>query len=212
MTSKTNQVHSAFSCENDHKSSVVPSYKPANERWQRIKNEWDRFIGSCTLHGLHYFFERDRSRLQRLLWLIFILSGVGWFGYQSSLLFIKYYSFPIQTKAMLVYESNPIFPAVTICNFCSYKKSKVKELYKEILNISYSLQTESELSGNSSNQTVWDHFNLTGLNMTDTYITSGFQMEDFLVGCKWSNSPCSAKNFTAMLTGFGLCYTFNSGR
>lgn len=211
MAGKVNQVHSYACDDNKSNSTVIPTSKtPKTERWQRIKNEWARFVGACTLHGLHYIFERDRSRIQRSLWLIFIAAGIGWFGYQSSLIVVKFFSFPIQTKAMLIYESNPVFPAVTICNFCTFKRSKLEGLYKEILNYSTQLQ-RNRGSVNISSETLWDHFNVTGLNMTQKYIETAFPLEDLLVGCKWSGTNCSAKNFTSSLTGMGLCYTFNSG-
>ena len=205
------KVHSLPS-DDVNNSTVMPVYKTVkNERSRKVQEEWNTFVGTCTLHGLHYVFERNRCRLKRTLWLLCIVVGIGWFCFQAHLLLIKYFSHPVQTKVMLVYETNPVFPAVTICSFSPFKRSRVKDKYKEMLNYSSTLHKKGSSIGNASHTFSWDRFNFTGLNMTKEYIESGFPMEDFMVECAWSGSNCSTKNFTTSITGLGLCYTFNSG-
>lgn len=40
----------------------------------------------------------------------------------------------------------------------------------------------------------------------------GHQIDHMIKKCHWKAQKCGPENFTSVLTDFGLCYTFNSGR
>lgn len=42
--------------------------------------------------------------------------------------------------------------------------------------------------------------------------THGHRIDHMIKKCRWKSQPCGPENFTAVITEFGLCYTFNSGR
>ena len=41
--------------------------------------------------------------------------------------------------------------------------------------------------------------------------THGHRIDHMIKKCRWKSQPCGPDNFTAVITEFGLCYTFNSG-
>jgi hypothetical protein len=41
--------------------------------------------------------------------------------------------------------------------------------------------------------------------------THGHRIDHMIKRCRWKSQPCGPENFTAVITEFGLCYTFNSG-
>lgn len=172
-----------------------------------IKQKWDRFVESTTLHGLQHVCT-SRSVVRRVLWAVFLLSGIACFSYQSSKLIRKYLSYSTATKVSLVYEDTPEFPAVTICNFNTFKKSVIMAKgYEKVFE--YAVK---KTRGLHMNNTV-DLSNYTDVNMTELYFTAGHQIEDTVVSCLWRlGEKCDHNNFTAVLTSMGLCHTFNSGK
>ena len=195
--SKSNKV----AAEDNEVESPTPSRSVA------IKHKWHAFVESSTLHGLQHVFT-SQTPLRRIIWALLLLSGIGWFSFQSSKLLTKYYSYPVTTKVTLVYEDAPEFPAVTICNFNMFRTSAVKvHGYEELLK--YVIRKAS--GHDTSNDTVLLN-KLDSLNMSEFYFDMGHQIERTLSGCTWNGDYCSARNFTPVLTSMGLCHTFNSGK
>ena len=180
---------------------------PTPSRSVAIQRKWNAFVESSTLHGLQHVFT-SQTPLRRIIWALLLLSGIGWFSFQSSKLLTKYFSYPVTTKVTLVYEDAPEFPAVTICNFNMFRASAVKangyeDLLKYVMRKARGYDT--------SNDTV-DLSKLDSLNMSEFYLAMGHQIKDTLGDCTWNGDYCSEKNFTAVLTSMGLCHTFNSGK
>lgn len=118
--SKVDHDHSEEASQTSRKSAV-------------ITKRWNSFVESTTLNGMLHVFT-GRTRVRRVLWAVFLLSAMAWFSFQSSKLLRKYFSYPVTTKVSLEYDGSPEFPAVTICNFNSVKKSVVMaKRYDELL-------------------------------------------------------------------------------
>ena len=207
--SEINKKPNARSTSRSNKVDVEgnESKSPRPSRSAAIKHKWHGFVGSSTLHGLQHVFT-SKTPLRCIIWAMFLLSGIGWFSFQSFKLLSKYYSYPVTTKVTLVYEDAPEFPAITICNFNMFRTSAVKEMgYDELLK--YVLRKSRGFD--TSNDTI-DLSKLYSFNMTEFYFAAGHQIEDTLDDCTWNGERCSYKNFTAVLTSMGLCHTFNSGK
>ena len=196
-TIKSNKVKPDFS----KAASQDPSASVA------ITKTWRVFVGSSTLHGLQYVFT-SRTVVRRILWALFLVAAIVWFSFQSSKLLKKYFSYPATTKASLVYEGSPEFPAVSICNFNRFKKSVIMAKgYDQLLG-----QYERKVFGLNAENFTTDFSKYRDLNFTEFYLSAGHQINETLQGCVWSGMLCDYRNFTPVLTSMGLCYTFNSGR
>ncbi|XP_022779224.1 acid-sensing ion channel 4-like [Stylophora pistillata] len=106
---------------------------PKEKQSASAQEKWNGFVESSTLHGLQHVFG-SRSLARRVIWALFLLLGIGWFSLQTQKLLTKYFSYPVTTKVTLVYEENPEFPAVSICNFNMFRRTAVKEAgFEEVL-------------------------------------------------------------------------------
>ncbi|KAL9964415.1 hypothetical protein ACROYT_G028056 [Oculina patagonica] len=179
-------------------------------RSEAVKKKWNTFVESSTLHGMHYIFTSP-TKLRRILWAFFLLSGIVYFSFESSKLLKKYFSFPVATKVTLVYEKEPDFPSVTICNFNMLRKTLIKAYnYENVLR--YTTRDEfGKFAGVEVNDSGIDWSVYEGVDMSYAYHLGGHQIKDMLKGCSWSGESCTHHNFTPVLTSMGLCHTFNSG-
>lgn len=148
---------------------------------------------------------------RRILWAFFLLSGIVYFSYHSSKLLEKYFSYQVATKVTLVYEKEPEFPSVTICNFNMLRKSVIEAYnYEDV--IRYTTKDEfGKFAGVELNDSDIDLGLYEEADMSLAYHLAGHQIKDMLKGCSWSGESCSYQNFTSVLSSMGLCHTFNSG-
>ena len=193
-----------------HAWEPTSSEQPSKTTWGG-QQAWNTFVENCTLHGLYYVVH-GRTTARKTIWSIFVLVGLSWFVFQSATLLTKFLSFPVSTKATLEYENMPAFPAVTICNFNTFRRSvAIQKGYFEVL-----LHFGAEFLKAKTDSNFASHlfkYNLTGLNMTAVHFEAGHQMKDMLLHCSWSGGQaCTAEHFSHTLTDMGLCHTFNSGK
>ena len=70
------------------------------ENENRISKE---FISTCTLHGLHYIFDK-RQKYQRVIWLLVMLLMLGLFLWQASTLFTSYLQYKVISRMEIAYN------------------------------------------------------------------------------------------------------------
>lgn len=193
-------------------SKILPLYKEGVNWTEKpsksavIKQKWRDFVENSTLHGMHCIIS-SQTTFRRIIWTLILLVGVGYFSYQSSVLLTKYLSFRVTTKTTLVFEQEPEFPAVTICNFNMLRKSLVeKHNFTEITD-----QVLMSKAGEKINDTTdWGRYK--DLDVFEIYLKAGHGIQDMLFDCSWKGERCGHQNFTPILTTMGLCHTFNSGK
>ena len=193
-------------------SKILPLYKEGDNWTEKpsksvvIKQKWKDFVENSTLHGMHCIIS-SQTTFRRIIWTLFLLVGVGYFSYQSSVLLEKYLSFPVTTKTTLELEDEPEFPAVTICNFNMLRKSVVESNnFTEVAD--QALMSKAGIAINDTN-IDWSPFK--DLDVFEIYRQGGHQIQDMILECSWKGERCNYQNFTPILTSMGLCYTFNSG-
>ncbi|KAJ8027746.1 Acid-sensing ion channel 1 [Holothuria leucospilota] len=143
-----------------------------------------------------------------VLWTVLLVCLMVWLAYGIIQGVQKYFSYPVSTVIDINYVRSLDFPAVTICNYNQFRKSKImhdKEIIQQVL---VALAT-----GNSSN-VDWETYDETyanhTFNLTKTTLEYGHQIEDMLIECRWNTGEeCGTENLTQVITDFGLCYTFN---
>jgi len=174
-----------------------------------VKQKWNNYVESATLHGMQHVFSSPSS-FRRIVWALFLLSGIGYFSFQCTVLVKMYFSHPFNTKVTLKHESSLDFPAVTICNFNLLRQSFVDERdFNDVVKYAFRDKIPDPLRVNPSAIDWSRHENL---NMTEVYASGGHQITDMLSRCWWIGEDCTWHNFTPVLTSMGLCYTFNSGK
>ena len=178
-----------------------------------IREKWNNYVEHATLHGIQYVFTSS-TIWRRVLWAFFLLSGIGYFSFQSSKLLKEYFSYPVNTKVSLEYETSPEFPAVTICNFNIFRQSIIDRIRFGEDIIKYTQRHKiAGLDGIQGNGSKIDWSRFENLSMSHLYATGGHQMKDMLMDCSWiGEETCTYRNFTPVLTSMGLCHTFNSGK
>ena len=176
-----------------------------------IKQKWNNYVESATLHGMQHVFSSPTT-LRRIVWALFLFSGIGYFSFQCTVLVKKYFSYPVNTKVTLEHESSPEFPAVTICNFNMFRQSVMDaQDFKEVVKYAQRDRIDN-LIGLEVNASKIDWRRFENVSMFDVYADGGHQMKEMLINCSWIGKPCTHHDFRPVLTSMGLCHTFNSGK
>ncbi|XP_064610984.1 acid-sensing ion channel 4-B-like [Liolophura sinensis] len=164
--------------------------------WKKALHE---FTQDTTLHGFRYIWLTGAFRLRRLLWFALLLCGTGIMCYQIIDRIIFYYSWPVNVNVEVNFNRSLNFPAVTVCNQNSFRATAAASdgRYRLI----ESLYTEDTASLNLSQYMAED------ISLGDLFVGAAHKKEDLIVQCMWDGTPCSAANFTTILTDHGVCYT-----
>ena len=94
---------------------------------QSFSSKWKTFTANTTLHGLRNVVEDNRSKIRRIIWIIFLCGSTGYYFYFVFLCISKFIELPVQ---MIISQESTLlsgmdFPAVTICNLNQVMKSKL---------------------------------------------------------------------------------------
>ncbi|XP_028822465.1 acid-sensing ion channel 1C isoform X1 [Denticeps clupeoides] len=193
---------------------------------ESLKDVTGAFVMRTKVHGLRYLFSRDKSRAQRLLWLlaIFICLGLLFTWSWNRVLYLL--SFPAVTKIHMVWAYNMTFPAVTLCNQNLFRVSGLTraDLYHsgywmDIMHQNHTVNRRSlALLRHSVHRErllrlldFSDYAPPAGPDTAEMVGRLGHQLEDMLLECRFQGQNCTARNFTPIYTRYGKCYTFNSG-
>ncbi|XP_063742085.1 acid-sensing ion channel 1C isoform X2 [Eleginops maclovinus] len=185
------------------------------------------FIMRTKVHGLKFIFFPDKSKLQRVIWIMAFFLCISLLCTWSWNRILYLMSYPAITKIYMVWAHNMSFPAVTFCNKNVFRVSSLTtdDLYHSgywmdlmypnhtVVEQSVSLLRDSHIQGLLN---LLDFKNFTpppdhSVNTTEMMGRLGHQLEDMLLECRFRGDPCTYKNFSTIYTRYGKCYTFNSG-
>ncbi|XP_033994131.1 acid-sensing ion channel 1C isoform X1 [Trematomus bernacchii] len=206
----------------------TPVQKKSRSLKPTLKEITVDFIMRTKVHGLKFIFFPDKSKLQRVIWImafflcISLLCTLSW----NRILYLM--SYPAITKIYMVWAHNMSFPAVTFCNKNVFRMSALTkdDLYHSgywmdlmypnhtVVEQSVSLLRDSHIQGllnllDFKNYTPPPDFST---NTTEMMGRLGHQLEDMLLECRFRGESCTYKNFSTIYTRYGKCYTFNSGK
>ncbi|XP_010790850.1 acid-sensing ion channel 1C [Notothenia coriiceps] len=206
----------------------TPVQKKSRSLKPTLKEITVDFIMRTKVHGLKFIFFPDKSKLQRVIWImafflcISLLCTLSW----NRILYLM--SYPAITKIYMVWAHNMSFPAVTFCNKNVFRMAALTkdDLYHSgywmdlmypnhtVVEQSVSLLRDSHIQGLLN---LLDFKNYTpppdiSTNTTEMMGRLGHQLEDMLLECRFRGDPCTYKNFSTIYTRYGKCYTFNSGK
>lgn len=205
--------------QNTESSSLKPT-------WKEISVD---FITRTKIHGLKFVFSADKSKPQRVIWIMAFFVCVSllitWSG--NRILYLM--SYPAITKIYMVWAHNMSFPAVTFCNKNVFRVSTLTkdDLYHSgywmdlmypnhtVMERSLSILRDSHKQGLLS---LLDFNNYNPqpeyrINTTEMMGRLGHQLEDMLLECKFRGETCTYKNFSTVCTerkmfvrcGYGCC-------
>ncbi|XP_032222736.2 acid-sensing ion channel 2 [Nematostella vectensis] len=205
-----------------------------------VSQMWQDFLHTLTLHGFRFVFERGPT-IRKVLWLAILLFAVGMLMMQSKKSIQKYFDHPITTSVQVEFLEEIQFPAVTICNFNLFPyyliNGTIGEKVMSILAPQKYIDNKEEVLfarspiPNFLNYARKRRRSTGGTIVTDDMLqsekdfgeldekfdfaefvrTHGHRIDHMIKKCRWKSQPCGPENFTAVITEFGLCYTFNSG-
>ncbi|CAM9333747.1 unnamed protein product [Lampetra planeri] len=193
------------------------------------------FAGGSTLHGVsHVFAPGERSGLtaRRTLWALAVIASIALLLLQCVDRVAYYLRYPRITSLDETSNPNVIFPAVTICNFNTLRRSALtyNDLFwtAELLGLPEGV-IEAEVAGadlDGERPSLGASLGLPGVstadarrpgpgrtfNMLELYARAGHRMEDMLLQCRYRAVECKHVDFVTVYTRYGKCYTFNSGK
>lgn len=196
----------------DKSGDLELSTEPKDKELENENRISKEFISTCTLHGLHYIFDKRRT-YQRILWLLVMLLMLGLFLWQASMLLASYLQYKVISRMEIAYNRRVEFPVITICNENMYRKSVINGTDFEKLTMA-----KYPLYGKQLSVLNWTEYNVSQINMTELLRSAAHELPfdtktktGMLYKCKWKDDECIADNFTKVMTEMGLCYSFNAG-
>ncbi|KAJ8337444.1 hypothetical protein SKAU_G00386640 [Synaphobranchus kaupii] len=157
------------------------------------------FGANCTLHGLSHIFLPGGVTLRRLLWLAAFTSSLSIFLYQVAGRVIEYYQYPHVTLLDEMDTPFMYFPAITFCNYNSYRRSQMRR--NDLFWMARMLGVEqgdfddylAQLGGPEESGKF---FPSKSFNMLDFVQRACHDIDEMLLDCKYRGQECRAENFT----------------
>lgn len=171
------------------------------------------FVFRTKVHGLRYVFVPDKSKPQRLLWLLAICVCVALLCVWSWNRLLYLLSFPAVTKIYMVWGKSMTFPAVTLCNQNLFRVSSLTkaDLYHsgywlDIMHANHSVNRQSVamLKHSQHREKLLRLLDVSDyvppprfhLNTTEMIDRLSHQLEDMLLECRFRGESCTHRNFT----------------
>ncbi|KAJ8297927.1 hypothetical protein KUTeg_024458 [Tegillarca granosa] len=164
------------------------------------------YLNSTTLHCVCHLGNTDYIWWRRIVWILVFVTMVIVFVLNSFELMTRYLSYNIVTKEVSLYEDEPEFPAITICNLNKIDNDTVTEPENErLLKETYSTIMTNMSYFNSLSSTFLNSVNLS------YYFHTRTKLDKTALLCTWQteNIPCG-DYFLPVMTNFGKCLSFNS--
>ncbi|XP_028328584.1 acid-sensing ion channel 1C isoform X3 [Gouania willdenowi] len=184
------------------------------EKAPRPPSDITVFGANCTLHGLSHIFLPGGVSFRRLLWAAAFSASLSIFLLQVADRVIEYCKYPHVT--LLDEMDSPVmyFPAITLCNYNSFRKSQIRR--NDIFWMAGLLGVEQSdfddfmaALGQPTDNSKF--FPSKTFNMLEFVQRTSHNIEEMLLDCKYRGKDCGSENFTTIYTRYGKCYTFNSG-
>ena len=196
--------------------TIVPNEPTVNVEPLTIARSWDGFVSSSSVHGIR-FTSPGFSRIRRFIWTLMLVTGFSVLLGSITSTVVEYFRYEVNTVITMVSEREVTFPAVTICNLNTLRRSKFNEAskdanYSQMLNLARILSMAG-LKGSQRNLTIP---RINGKKVQDMYKYFGHNMNSYeeggmLLNCTFNEISCNKSFFKPVLTNSGQCYTFNPG-
>ncbi len=187
-----------------------------SEKSQTVAKTWDGFANTSSIHGLRYT-SPDFNKIRRIAWAFLIFTGLSILIGSTIAVVLEYFQYEVNTIVRMVSEEEVDFPAITICNMNTMRKSYFQKRnkdpkYKQFMMLARILAM-ADLTDLSDNMTFPK---FTGKAVRNIYNVFGHTMDDFdnggmLLNCTYRDEKCDRSFFQPVLNQLGQCHTFNPG-
>ncbi|XP_071950189.1 acid-sensing ion channel 1C-like [Antedon mediterranea] len=179
---------------------------------QYVISDLEEFSQLTTLHGLHFITGKDSSIARRVTWTLIVVGMMAWLVYSGIVVsVIKYFDRPINTVMSLNYVDDLKFPAITLCNYNQFRLSELDESTSTVIKLMSKSTYILDPEGVNWNTVIAALRNYDSINMTSSATRLAHQIETMLLFCSWQGvQPCDPRNFSTIITDFGVCYSFNN--
>uniref|UniRef100_A0A803JRH0 Uncharacterized protein n=1 Tax=Xenopus tropicalis TaxID=8364 RepID=A0A803JRH0_XENTR len=171
------------------------------------------FASNSTLHGISHVFLPGGVTPRRVFWACSFLASLSFFLFQAANRIIFYTQYHHVTALDEMESSHLKFPAITLCNYNRFRRSKLTQRYMDLAE--YLLGTQNVSSkdlaewGLPANRTS-DEDNESD-DTFDFFNRTGHSIEEMLLECRYRNITLAPRCGPKVFTRYGKCYTFNSG-
>ncbi|XP_055382437.1 pickpocket protein 28-like [Condylostylus longicornis] len=212
------------------------------ENYDNVDNDNDKpkntileeYCDSSTIHGVRYFGETYRPKMERIFWFIIFMVSVIWCAKLTWQVVEKWYNHPViisfEEKSTSI--SAIPFPAVTICPNNQHRKeignfsfmALIDELFDQE-EISNQTLEDLEYKGYGEllntfwtfcSESLYDSlkYKLPNITMIHTPIENILSLypkfDEIFEACYWKENPLKCIDiWRKSITGKGICYTFN---
>lgn len=103
----------------------------------RLQKKWNlgaagklrEFCSETTAHGFGRL-ASSSSAIERLIWLVCLLSALTYTFVQGFRLVSDYFSYPVDVKVTMKHTEDLEFPAIVVCNMNAMRKQALNEVAK----------------------------------------------------------------------------------
>ena len=202
------------------KTSLKDRLRKIAEERLTIKQIFQQYVDSSTLHGFRYTCSGDSYYVRRFIWACLMIMGAVYFVVKLEGGIVEYFSYPFSTLSTLEYVTDTMpFPAIT---FCSVNQFRLDRLMRSEENPAlHRLFTENRLPLLKN----WTDpgFDVPGQELHDELKSVSLNIDDIFKNCDWIKRDtahpeikareCSSFNFTTHFSETGqICFTLNSGK
>ncbi|XP_059925525.1 acid-sensing ion channel 1B isoform X1 [Gadus macrocephalus] len=167
------------------------------------------FFDGCSLHGANHIFVEDKKfGVRQGLWALVFLLALAAFLMQVADRVLFYLTYDHVTMLDERTAANMTFPAVTFCNFNTFRRSQLS--YSDLIFMGPLLGFEDNMAPGiplAPDRPPGSRFSL-----DEFFNRTRFRIEDMLLECDFRGLECGPESFREIFTRYGKCYTFNSGQ
>jgi hypothetical protein len=172
-----------------------------------MKKEFEESVLNTTCHGIPHLM-RSKSLILRTIWIVSTAASVCGCSYLITKSIIDYLSFGVVSNIRVVYDNNPIFPMVTICNEEKLVTKEARNYLKKFLN-----KTEDDMKSIKMSETSDAFINVLNNFTEEEKLKMGYSVNEVIALCTFNKNRCNIEqDFVAYFDSeYGVCYQFNSG-
>ncbi|GFR70278.1 acid-sensing ion channel 1 [Elysia marginata] len=195
------------SSERQQKESSPPQHN-LDEGPGEIAEPWVTFGRESSCHGVKNIENAERTRIARIIWLVITMGMASGLLYSVIELVINYNEYNTVTRTEVKVDNNIMFPSITFCNICPYKRldknNNLNPVAPFLLSTTiFKNQVKLDLKAPNIERV---------LNMSSEYIQENYSytVDEMVWFATYEEKTLDEKkDFEVVNTQYGRCFTFN---